>query len=415
MGFRFMQPKSRVPTKIKKSEESQAVLDRLNEYLQGAIDEPMRFLESFWRDQITAITYKELRQIAVGEEFPEEIMEVWRQDYAKLISDRFAEMWRTAASAGVRSNQLFQGMDLDTPALVENWIRERSATMVTRMTENQVQAIRYVLDEAFNNRMGSAETARYIRPIIGLTEPQTEANLKYYNHVKEQLTADHPRMKPEAIEQKARQQASVYASKQHRARAESIAQYELASAYHQGNDEAVRICMGNGSLPKMQKEVSTSGDGKVCKMCQSLEGAVVDMDEEFKAKSGRKDVSFSLPPFHPHCGCAVKYVEIRRKTGIIEADRTISGHDRAPKQDQAYAVIDHIGDDGKVDIRTYYDSRGFKHREIHTNDHGNQKQHPFGNHGEHAHIYVWDADGTLNIRAVRNLTDAERKENVNIL
>lgn len=92
MSFVFMQPKSRVPIKIKKNEESQAVLDHLNEYLEDEIEEPIRFLETFWNDQMLVITYEELRKIAVAEQFPEEIMESWRRDYAKLIKDRFYDI-----------------------------------------------------------------------------------------------------------------------------------------------------------------------------------------------------------------------------------------------------------------------------------------------------------------------------------
>ena len=65
MAFRFMKPKSRARP-IKKSEESQDVLDKLQEYLDSALEEPVRFLVRFWRDQAAVITYKELRRIAVA-------------------------------------------------------------------------------------------------------------------------------------------------------------------------------------------------------------------------------------------------------------------------------------------------------------------------------------------------------------
>lgn len=51
---------------------------------------------------------------------------------------------------------------------------------------------------------------------VGLTERQAAANLKYYNSIKERLTTDHPRMKPESIERKAREAASKYAERQQR-------------------------------------------------------------------------------------------------------------------------------------------------------------------------------------------------------
>lgn len=77
--------------------------------------------------------------------------------------------------------------------------------------------------------------------------------------------------------------------------------------------------------------------------------------------------------------------------------------------------MDHIDQDGKVDKRTYYDSEGKKSRDIHTTDHGNPKKHPYGEHGEHAHDYEWNEDGTKSKVTSRDLNDNERKENQDIL
>lgn len=414
MAFRFMKPKTRI-VPIKKSEEDQEVLDKLQEYLDSALEEPVRFLVRFWKDQAAVLTYKELRKIAVSEEFPEEIMKDWRQDYSRLLRDKMTPVWEEAVKAGIQSNPVLQGMRFDTRELVGDWITEHTAEMVTRVTEDQVKAIRYIVGESVTYKMGADETARYIRPIVGLTEQQTAANIKYYNNIKAQMAADHPRMKPGSIEQKARDAAAKYASKQHRTRADTIARTEIITAYHEGNDRGVRECISDGRLPKMKKVWSTSLDAKVCSACQALEGVELDMDGEFSAKSGRRIVTTSIPPLHPRCACAVKYVESRDFSGIIEADRTIIGHERAPKQADSNAIIDHIGKDGKVDIRTFYDSSGIKRREIHTNNHGNSKQHPYGENGEHVHIYVWDSMGRLKTKVVRNLADIERKENSNIL
>ena len=64
--------------------------------------------------------------------------------------------------------------------------------------------------------------------------------------------------------------------------------------------------------------------------------------------------------------------------------------------------------------RNYYDADGKQIKQISNHNHGNPKHHPFGEHGEHAHDYIWE-DGTLKERPVRNLTEEERKENSDIL
>lgn len=97
------------------------------------------------------------------------------------------------------------------------------------------------------------------------------------------------------------------------------------------------------------------------------------------------------------------------KPGIIKT--TVSGHSPPPKQSAPNSVTDHIGKDGKVDIRTYYDENGIKSRDIHTTDHKNPKQHS----GAHAHDYTWNDDLSKSDRNTRELTDDERKENEDIL
>lgn len=103
-----------------------------------------------------------------------------------------------------------------------------------------------------------------------------------------------------------------------------------------------------------------------------------------------------------------------KNTGKINTT-IISGHNSSPKTSTPNSVMDHVDQDGKVDKRTYYDSEGKKSRDIHTTDHGNPKKHPYGEHGEHAHDYEWNEDGTKSKVTSRDLNDDERKENQDIL
>ena len=100
---------------------------------------------------------------------------------------------------------------------------------------------------------------------------------------------------------------------------------------------------------------------------------------------------------------------------IIKPDKIVEGHSSTPKIAPPSSVIDHINAQGKVDIRTFYGDDGLKKTEIHTGNHGNCKTHHFGQNGEHAHDYVWNADGTINTKKARELTDAERERNGSII
>lgn len=103
------------------------------------------------------------------------------------------------------------------------------------------------------------------------------------------------------------------------------------------------------------------------------------------------------------------------KNGIIKVTKTISGHEGTPKIAEPNAVIDHVNSDEKVDARSFHDSNGIKVKDIHTTDHGNPKWHKYGEHGEHAHDYEWNDDGSLKNKTSREMTKQERKENDDIL
>ena len=69
---------------------------------------------------------------------------------------------------------------------------------------------------------------------------------------------------------------------------------------------------------------------------------------------------------------------------------------------------------GGID-RNYYGADGRQIKQISNNDHGHKAESDFGLHGEHAHDYIYGADGKLIGRPVRELTNQEREENGDII
>ncbi len=108
-------------------------------------------------------------------------------------------------------------------------------------------------------------------------------------------------------------------------------------------------------------------------------------------------------------------VENDADSGTIQVTKTVSGHSGTPKKAAPGSVIDHVDSDGRVDARSFYGDNGLKNRDIHTSDHGNPKTHQFGENGEHAHDYEWDANENLKDKTIREISDDERKENGDIL
>ena len=77
-------------------------------------------------------------------------------------------------------------------------------------------------------------------------------------------------------------------------------------------------------------------------------------------------------------------------------------------------ITQHTNRKGGID-RNYYDENGRQIKQISNNDHFHPKQHNYGEHGEHAHDYIYNDSGELIGRPHRELTEFERKENSDIL
>ncbi len=343
MTFIFKKPK-RIPKRILR--ESQEVLKRLNDYLDGNAEEPVKFLVAFWDDQGTAFSYKEIRQTILDGSVSEETMRLWRQDYSKMVADKMYPVWLDAIKAGVSGQPIFDdlphGFSFDTgvPNVV-SWIATRGSAFVTSVTEEQRKAINTMLLKGVTNKYSTDELARVIRPCIGLTEGQAKVNLRYYNSIKEALAKEHPRMKRESIERKARERQLVYAEKQHRQRAYTIAHTEMAFAFNKGMDETIRQAQAKGLMGQMKKKWVTAGTGKVCDVCKALNGTSVGMDEEFAFKGKELYPGQKLtPPAHPRCRCAVQYIE-------VEPPNLGTGIDDIPSPDQPILPY---GDDEKKNI-----------------------------------------------------------------
>lgn len=313
--FIFKAPKRRYVQKSA-SKDGQEVLNRLNDYLDGNTDGPAKFLVRFWKDQGNAFSYKEIREAILEGTVSEETMRLWQQDYTKMVADKMYPVWLNAIMAGVKGQPVFDGLpagfafNTGVPNVV-SWIASRGSAFVTSATEEQRKAINAMLVKKITDKYTVDELARVIRPCIGLTAKQTKANIRYYNSVKERYAKEHPQMKKESIERKAREKQLIYAARQQRERAYTIAHTEMAFAFNKGMDETVRQAQAEGLMGIMEKRWVTAGTGNVCSICRALDGTQVGMDGEFGFPGRILLPGHKLtPPAHPRCRCAVQYVEV---------------------------------------------------------------------------------------------------------
>ena len=115
-----------------------------------------------------------------------------------------------------------------------------------------------------------------------------------------------------------------------------------------------------------------------------------------------------------------KYSEIRyHKDGtiVVTDDWTNRKKTSILKRYKPNAVVQTqtIYRGGKIQIdRTIYDSKGTMWKQIHSGAHNRPDKHPYGQNGEHTHVYTWEK-GKISGRLTREMDEQERKEHADIL
>ena len=310
MGYTFINGK--YPMKVQKDAVSTAVLRRLRAFLDRKEPELVRVLVNMWNSQGKAITYKELREAImqgdINDDQLQESLREWWDDYSKFVVLYLRPAWETAMQAATADlRRRYPKFYFDPYAEgVQRWAEEGAARFVTEVTETQIEGIRAVVQRAATLQdMSVDELARVIRPMVGLTHPQAVANMKYYESLIEGGMS----------EKKAKDLAMRYAARQHRYRGYNIARTELAWAYNQGSYEGVKQAQQAGYMGEVIKIWSTADDERVCPICGALEGKQIAMDDDWNFTTKlvtrpNTETIRKVPPAHPSCRCAVKYVEI---------------------------------------------------------------------------------------------------------
>lgn len=288
-------------SKVKSS--NQDILDKLRAFLDKKEPKTAAKILSFWKKQQDAVTYKELREACMRGDLTIGQIQNWQSDYAEFINEELAPEWREAIEIS-SAEQFSKHPDIEYQPDIDaaqEYISTHGAELVTRMADEQTRALQSVISYGgFYEESAADELSRVIRPLIGLTEPQSRANMNYYEAVKRTLTDSGAREKTAAA--KARDKAAKYAERQHRYRAMCIARTELAKAYNAGGYGAVKAMQMGGYIGVVDKVWITAGDERICGICGGIDGDRVPLNKPFS-------IGVMLPPAHPNCRCAVAYEE----------------------------------------------------------------------------------------------------------
>lgn len=145
-----------------------------------------------------------------------------------------------------------------------------------------------------------------------------------------------------------------------------------------------------------------------------LKAARQSLSEFAKATGGRVDSARTSVHGFGRSASSKAAWAVRHNTLTNTAGQTIIKVSKSNIPGPRNGITQKTNAKGGID-RNYYGPDGRQTKQISNNGHGHKVEEALGKHGEHAHDYIFDAEGHLCGRPSRELTDAERKENSDIL
>ena len=145
-----------------------------------------------------------------------------------------------------------------------------------------------------------------------------------------------------------------------------------------------------------------------------LKAARQSLSEFAKATGGRVDSARTSVHGFGRSASSKAAWAVRHNTLTNTAGQTIIKVSKSNITGPRNGITQKTNAKGGID-RNYYGPDGRQTKQISNNGHGHKVEEALGKHGEHAHDYIFDAEGHLCGRPSRELTDAERKENSAIL
>lgn len=145
-----------------------------------------------------------------------------------------------------------------------------------------------------------------------------------------------------------------------------------------------------------------------------LKAARQSLSEFAKATGGRVDSARTSVHGFGRSASSKAAWAVRHNTLTNTAGQTIIKVSKSNITGPRNGITQKTNAKGGID-RNYYGPDGRQTKQISNNGHGHKVEEALGKYGEHAHDYIFDAEGHLCGRPSRELTDAERKENSDIL
>ena len=230
-------------------------------------------------------------------------MNIMQEDLTNASMDLMRD---AMAKAGQGSVELLPGyvagfnFDLLNPRAVD-WLSVNSAELVTGVTDNTVEALRYILRRSFVDGIPPRDAAVFIKKVVGLLPKHATA---VYNYRQDLIAKG---MAPTRIDDL----VEGYADRLLTFRAEMIARTETIRASSMGQHEGWRQAVGDGLLDekRTRREWIVTWDDRLSEnRCKPMAGQQRKLEEEFVTGLGSKVLT---PPAGPNCRCAVGLVFLK--------------------------------------------------------------------------------------------------------
>jgi SPP1 gp7 family putative phage head morphogenesis protein len=281
-------------------------------YLNSKEPELKKILYSTWNADREALKFQEIRNAIRDGEFSEQVVDRWRQSYAKMVDQELRPQWEDAieASANHMGDQVKSKLgvkprfDKQSKRILD-WMDQRGAELVVDITRHQRRALRASIKYyTVENPVGAEELGRLLRAQVGLTPKQTQA----VNNFRQALVESDEELAQDTIEHRVQN----YVGRLERIRAERIARTELSFAYNKGTLEQMRQVNNNELADEtIVKRLHVAQDERTCNFCEPLHNTIVGFKETFPGATERLP-NVNTPPLHPNCRCAVIYEVLER-------------------------------------------------------------------------------------------------------
>ena len=238
------------------------LLPRINEWMDESIKE-MRAGLSGMRGKTSA---SRVKSIADWDRIKAQGVIILKPTLLELL----AEGGKAVVERKIMKQERFDPIGLEAVS----WATEHSATLVTGITAETVEAIQTYVAQGIDAGKSIQKIAMELRPLVGLTEKNIMAVANYH----EMLILE----RPEYTAAKQREMAEVYARRLHRKRALVIARTETAYSLNEGLRQGYAQ-MGATKLERVE-------DPDCCDICAEYNGKIYTIAE-----------AEGVLPEHPNC------------------------------------------------------------------------------------------------------------------